>query len=110
MPKMILRRPFREFELAHESRFEPPAIRHFGGRQSCTSPSRALLRQIRKRAGGNFQRLKFAQQFGSEFRCKAVSRPGGVDKLFSFVVPEHQGIECRAPDRISADHKIPGPD
>jgi hypothetical protein len=31
MPKMILWRPFREFELARES-FKRPAIRHFGGR------------------------------------------------------------------------------
>jgi hypothetical protein len=49
MTQMFIWRPFREFNLSHQFRFQPYAVLHFGRRQPNTPPSTPCFRQIGER-------------------------------------------------------------
>jgi hypothetical protein len=49
LPETIIQRPFSEFHLADDHRFDPPVPLHFGGSQTLVPTAPTSCREVKKR-------------------------------------------------------------
>src|SRR5688572_23820984 len=106
MTKMVFARPFQKFKLADEDRFDPAALLHLLGSKALSPATAFTLRQIRKRTFIDLKRSKLPHQRSTRSCREAIAGSRGIYKLLSFVIPEHQRIECCAANRVTAYDKF----
>src|SRR3954470_12947091 len=102
MSQMVLSGPFEKFELSDEHGLQPAAVGHLRLRQSLSPAAALQLREIRKRAVGNFKAAKLLEDLRPHRWCEPIARPRRVDQPIAFVVPEDQRVEGRRADRVAA--------
>jgi hypothetical protein len=108
MPQVLFRRPLHKLELPDEHRLQPPAVFHLRRGQAFAPPG-AYLRQVRERTLGNLQPPELLLQLLPHGRCEPTPSPRSVHQPIALPIPEDEGIEVTATDRVAADHEPLGP-